>query len=210
MSTLPSSVVANMLSFSAQEWECVPPSRKEALRYAHLTAFSAGSLSSCRRALSRLSQWLELNDFGSPSVAGSPCEGFAVSAGLLAWFVSDAQESSRSSGVSVPNALRGGLTFARDHLGLVGLDVRADSFRNVAAPSSVAPVPAQAATVSFMYHFYALMSQTSSAVSYYACGFLLCLLACLCVRDAQRASVHCSDDVVSGCCFIARGWLLQN
>ena len=82
--------------------------------------------------------------------------------------------------------------------------MRADSFRNIAAPSGKAPVPALSATVSFVYHFFALMSHTSTVVSYYACGFLRCLLACLRVRDAQRASVHCSDDMVEGCCFTSK------
>ena len=198
LSSLPAYVEWHMLRFREVEWARVPMARKEQLRYAHLTSFSAGSLAGCRRALSRLSDWLERNDLSGP------CSGYCVSAGLLAWFVTDMQEASRSSGVSVPNSLRGGLTFARDHLSLEGLEVRADSFRNIAAPSGKMPEPALSATVSFLYHFYVNVSHASAVVSYYSSGLMLCLLACLRVRDAQRAVVRCSSSMVSGICYTSK------
>ena len=106
----------------------------------------------------------------------------------------------------MPSSLRSALTWVEAHLGLP-LEVRGDAFLTVAAPPSVAPRPALAATVAFVYHFRALLDHTSCVVQYFASGFMLCLIACLRVRDAQRATVTVSEERLDGLCYMAtRCW----
>ena len=64
--------------------------------------------------------------------------------------------------------------------------------------------PALAATVPVLYHMLELVRHASAVVSYYATGFLLCILSSLRVRDAQRANVRFSGTVVDGMCFTSK------
>ena len=121
----------------------------------------------------------------------------------MSWFVTDVQATSRSSGESIPNALRSGLTFAAAHLGLP-LQVRHDSFVVMTAPGSAAPKGALAITVAVMYHFERLVRHRSAVISYYAAGLLLCCLAALRVRDAQRAAVSVVNGRIEGRCFTSK------
>ena len=197
VASLPAAAEQRMLGFTAMQWAKVPDDMRTLLRRRCLTSFSAGQLDSCRRALARLHEWLDTNDLSSE------CEGFQVSGGVLSWFVLDLQSVSRSSGQSIPNSLRSGLTFAATHLSLP-LEVKLDSFQVITAVGSATPKAALSATVAILYHFETLVAHTSAVVSYYASGFVLCILAALRVRDAQRATVSIEDERVSGLCYTSK------
>ena len=108
LALLPPDVVARVCEFKGDEWDKVPLDRRQAILSRHLGSYSAGTLSSCRRALTRLGRWLETNGFSKQRVL------WECSGGLLSWFVQDEQEKSRSpsGGATVPAALRSGLVFA--------------------------------------------------------------------------------------------------
>ena len=188
---------ARMLGFEANEWPMVPAAKRQELRRRHLASFSAGQLDACRRAIVRLRKWLQENCLGSLA------EDLRVSGGVMSWFVTDVQATSRASGESIPNSLRSGLTFAASHLNLP-LQVKHDSFVVIAAPGSAAPKGALSATVAVMYHLERLVRHQSAVISYYASGLLLCCLAALRVRDAQRAEVSFVDGRVQGRCYTSK------
>ena len=87
---LPSGVIAQVCEFKDDEWDKVPLDRRQAILSRHLGSYSAGTLSSCRHALTRLGRWLETNGFSKQRVT------WECSGGLLSWFVQDEQEKSRS------------------------------------------------------------------------------------------------------------------
>ena len=199
--------LAAACGFSAGEWPRVPESRRASLALAHLGSFSAGSLRGCRLALTRLVAWLEVNHF--PEAAAcitAPPSGDSVSGGLLSWWVQDERDASVSSrgGASVPSSLRAGCVFAVRNLRLP-LDVDAVGFAHVAALPARAPVPALSATVGMLFHFSRLSSSHASPIiRIYCFGFVLCLLAALRLRDAQRASVSFRSGYISGACFSSK------
>ena len=132
----------------------------------------------------RLKDWLERTGLGDVCSIDE-CEG-----GVLAWFVLDEQAKSRSEGLSVPNSLRNYLVSAHDNFGLKGLKVHEPAFNNVSLPPSRTPTPAKAATTEVLYRMaHVATSHSSIAVQVYAGGLVLCILAALRVRDAQRATL---------------------
>ena len=120
--------------------------------------------------------WLECNQFREP------CAGFDCSGGVMSLFVTDAQAASRSKtgGQSVPSSLRGGLVFAKNHLALP-LEVDADAFKTIAAPSSVPPKPARALTPLILYHLCWLAENATSAFvqAYASCFVVMCTVKLL-------------------------------
>ena len=150
MASLPAIMEQRMLGFRDAEWCLVPPSKRRELRHKHVCSFSHGQLATTRRALARLQHWIQHN------ALETACGDFDVSGGVMAWFVTDAQATSRSSGESVPQSLRSALVFASKHLHLP-LDVNHDAFVTVAAPSGKRARPALAATVPVLYHMLELV-----------------------------------------------------
>ena len=109
---------------------------------------------------------------------------------MLAWFVLDEQAKSRTEGLSIPNSLRNYLVSAHDNFGLKGLGVHDPAFKNVSLPPSRTPTPATAATTEMLYRFSHLAAtHPTEAVRVYSGSFVLCMLAALRVRDAQRAAL---------------------
>ena len=168
-------------------WERLPvdgPRSGNDIWIRHATAFSHGLLQGVRRAIVRLKDWLERTGLGDVCSIDE-CEG-----GVLAWFVLDEQAKSRSEGLSVPNSLRNYLVSAHDNFGLKGLKVHEPAFKNVSLPPSRTPTPAKAATTEVLYRMaHVATSHSSIAVQVYAGGLVLCILAALRVRDAQRATL---------------------
>ena len=147
LAMLPGFIHHDLVSMRVGEWEKATPLQKESLLRLHFGAFSPGSVSGARRALTRLLDWLALNQM-EHCFAGSP-PWLEVSGGLLTLFVKDEQEKSSGGsqgGSSVPSSLRAGLAWAAAHAGCSGLKVGADVFLSAAAPSSA--IARQAVSVS--------------------------------------------------------------
>ena len=186
-------------------WERLPasgPRSGQELWLKHATAFSAGLLQGVRRAIVRLREWLEQNDLDDVCSIDQ-CEG-----GVLAWFVLDEQAKSRTEGLSVPNSLRNHLVSAHNNFGLKGLLAHDTAFKNMSLPPSRTPKPATAATTEMIYRYSSLAANhPSEAVRVYAGGFVLCQLAALRVRDAQRAALQFPQrgtTAVSGMCYTSK------
>ena len=186
-------------------WERLPasgPRSGQELWLKHATAFSAGLLQGVRRAIVRLRKWLEENDLDDVCSIDR-CEG-----GVLAWFVLDEQAKSRTEGLSVPNSLRNHLVSAHNNFGLKGLLAHDTAFKNMSLPPSRTPKPATAATTEMIYRYSSLAANhPSEAVRVYAGGFVLCQLAALRVRDAQRAALRFprrGTTAVSGMCYTSK------
>lgn len=182
LALLPPRVVAQICDFSEHEWDRVPLERRRSILIKHLCSYSPGTLSSCRRALTRLSRWLESNGF-SDQIVTWDCSG-----GILCWFVQDEQQKSRSKsgGATVPAALRSGLVFAAKTL-MLPLKVDAKSFVNVAIPPGRVPIPALATTIRMLYHFvHVATKHETPVVRLYASGLVLAAISALRLRDCQR------------------------
>ena len=122
IAVVPESALAAACCFAdVDEWLRVPEARRRSTLARHLGSYSAGAINGSRLALLRLGRWLEANGFPEQRAA------WRCSGGLLACFVQDEQECSRSKtgGLSVPNSLRNGLAFAAHRLKLA-LDVDAE------------------------------------------------------------------------------------
>ena len=95
-----------------------------------------------------------------------------------------------------------------DNFGLKGLQVHTPAFKNASLPPSRTPKPATAATTELLYHFASLSTtHASKVVQVYAGGFVLCMLAALRVRDAQRATLtfpESGDAAILGTCFTSK------
>jgi hypothetical protein len=197
LALLPGFIHHSLVSLSEGEWLNATPFQRETLLRTHFGAFSPGSVSGARRALTRLLDWLALNQM-EHCFTGSP-PWLEVSGGLLSLFVMDEQEkSSRGSqgGSSVPSSLRAGLAWAAAHAGCSGLAVRADVFLSAAAPSPA--IARQAVSVSlrvFSHLRWLRVNHTSPHVKLYAAGFELLCVASLRMRDAQRAVLEFVEDV---------------
>ena len=200
LALLPSGVIARVCEFKDDEWDKVPLDRRQAILSRHLGSYSAGTLSSCRRALTRLGRWLETNGFSKQRVL------WECSGGLLSWFVQDEQEKSRSpsGGATVPAALRSGLVFAAKTL-MLPLDVDAKAFVNVAQLPGRAPTPALATTIRMLYHFvHIAVHHERPVVRLYASGFVLAVVSALRLRDCQRATIQLRDKYLVGSCFTSK------
>ena len=202
----------DVLPLSAQ-WLCVDVTEGEWLRYPylrqrqlltkHLCSFSSGSLSGSRRAICRLRDWLDLE--GLLGECYSAATGFSCSGGSLSSCAIDAQEASRTGGRTVPHSLLVGWDFARRHAAQVGLSTQSSAIVNICALPAVPPTPARALTVNGFYHLMYLACHADSAiVREYAALFVLCCVAALRVRDAQRARVTLRDGYVAGNCFTSK------
>ena len=200
LSVCPPDTLRTMLDFSPKEWAAIPVDRAVNLQLAHLTSFSAGSLRSCRAALLRLQTWLELN------CLADVCTDFACSGGVLAMCAQDMQATSRGSagGATVPLSLRNSWRFAQLNLGLVGLRADAPIMSTVCAAPSRTPSPALAATVAMLFHFVTLSSHANALVAHYAAGCVLCIVAALRLRDAQRASLRIDGSLLRGMCYTSK------
>ena len=191
-----------------REWSKYPLSRRRELLTRHLCSYSAGSLASCRRALLRLGKWLVLNDLEAE------CAGFTCSGATLSWFGLDEQRVSRSGGRTVIHGLRAGLDFGRRHLALTGLETDHDAFINIAALPPKPPTPAKAATVAvFMHLLWHARYGVSPVATLYSSQLVVCCIAALRVRDAQRASLRVirgdaqgspSGVVIAGMCYTSK------
>lgn len=200
LALLPPRVIAQVCDFSETEWDRVPAGRRRSILTKNLCSYSAGTLSSCRRALTRLNRWLESNGFSDL------CVTWDCSGGILSWFVQDEQEKSRSKsgGATVPAALRSGLVFAAKTL-MLPLKVDAKSFINVAQLPGRVPTPALATTVRMLYHFvHVAAHHKTPAVRLYASGFALAAISALRLRDCQRATIQLRDEYLVGSCFTSK------
>jgi hypothetical protein len=185
----------NMLSFGPGEFEDTPAERRRELILRHLCVFAPATVNGSRRALERLRDWC--------AAEGRELDGWRCSGGVLSCWVLDEQTRSRSSGGSVPAALRNGLVFAAKHACLP-LQVDASVFKSVTVTESPPPKPAVSATWPIVVHllFLASAAAATDVVRCYAAGFVLCALAALRMRDAQRASIiSVADGVFSGRCY---------
>ena len=149
-------------------------------------------MAGCRRALLRLGKWLLVNDLADA------CAEYQCSAATLSWFGIDEQKVSRSSGRTVIHSLRAGLDFGRRHLALTGLQTDHDAFINIAALPPRPPTPAKAVTVDIFFHFLWLSRHGCRIGSLYGSLFVVCCIAALRVRDAQRAALHFSRTGLDG------------
>jgi hypothetical protein len=200
LALLPPRVVAQVCDFSEHEWDRVPLERRRSILTKHLCSYSPGTLSSCRRTLTRLGRWLESNGF-SEQIVTWDCSG-----GILCWFVQDEQQKSRSKsgGATVPAALRSGLVFAAKTL-MLPLKVDAKSFLNVAILPGKAPTPALATTIRMLYHFvHVATHHEMPVVRLYASGFVLAAISALRLRDCQRATIQLRDSYLVGSCFTSK------
>jgi hypothetical protein len=175
---------AECVGATEREWAKYPLARRSELLTRHLCSFSAGSLAGCRRALLRLSKWLLVNDLGEE------CAGYQCSGATLSCFGIDEQSVSRGGGRTVIHSLRSGLEFGRRHLALVGLRSDHDAFVNIAALPPRPPTPARAVTVDIFFHFMWLSRNGCRVSSLYGSLFVVCCIAALRVRDAQRAALR--------------------
>ena len=180
LAVLPDWAPSRAIGARDAEWAAFTLDRRKELLTCHFCSFSAGSLSSCRRALSRLSRWLAAN------MLVAACRGFNCSGAVLSSWVLDEKAASRTSGESVPLSLRTGVDFARRHAGLWELQTSADAFSNIAAKPPNPPKPARAVTVGIFYHFLFLAMTGKEVVAEIASICVLCCIAALRVRDAQR------------------------
>jgi len=201
LTVVPTSALAEACCFTdAAEWARVPEKRRRSILTRHLGSYSAGALDNSRRALIRLGRWLESNGFADLRIT------WKCSGGILAWFVQDEQECSRSKsgGLTVPNSLRNGLAFAAHHLKLP-LAVDAPAFVNVAQLPARPPQPALATTLRMLYHFISLSKHHSApVVRLYAAGLTLASVSALRLRDCQRASVALRPDYIAGSCYTSK------
>ena len=195
---VPAFMHAAIISLEQHELEQLPIARKQQLFRAKFAAFSPGSVSGARRALSRLVEWLVLNEQDGCFSQEPPW--LTVSGGLLALFAKDEAAKSKGGsqgGASVAPSLRAGLTWAFAHLGCTGLGVKADVFLSVAAPSTAIARQAVSVTIRVLQQFRTLRSShLSPLVRYYAAGFELLCVASLRMRDAQRATISFTRDVI--------------
>ena len=154
------------------------------------------------RALARLQDWIELNNL-LDDCAGFNCEG-----GVLCCFVSDERAKSRGAGLTVPASLRASLVSAHDNFAFDKLGVRAPIFKNIAAPNGREPTPAKAATTAMAHHFARIaLTHASYVVRVDCAGFLVCMLAALRVRDAQRATLTFNPPgsaAIKGMCYTSK------
>ena len=167
-----------------REWAKYPLARRTELLTRHLCSFSAGALAGCRRALLRLDKWLLVNDLGKE------CAGFHCSGATLSCFGIDEQSVSRGGGRTVIHSLRSGLEFGRKHLALVGLCTDHDAFVNIAALPPRPPKPAKAVTVDIFFHFLWLSRYGCRVASLHGSLLVVCCIAALRIRDAQRAALR--------------------
>ena len=197
LAMLPGFIHHNLVSMSEGEWKRATPMQKETLLRKHFGAYSPGSVSGARRALTRLLDWLALNQM-EHCFTGSP-PWLEVSGGLLSLFVMDEQEKSSGGtqgGSSIPSSLRAGLAWAAAHAGCSGLMVSADVFLSAAAPSSAIARPAVSVSLRVFNHLRWLrVNHASPQVKLYAAGFELLCVASLRMRDAQRAVLEFVEDV---------------
>ena len=175
------------------------PMRVEGLFRAHFGSFTAGSISGCRRAVTRLIGWLGDRCLSS-AFSGEP-PWLTVSGGMLSLFVQDMQQVSRNGsqgGQSVPAALKAGLVWGVARAGLSGLTVYAQIFLAVAAPQSSRPRQALSLSVRALAQFRWLrVHHESELVRLYAAGFELLCVASLRMRDAQRALLSYQEAIVT-------------
>ena len=175
------------------------PLRVEGLFRAHFGSFTAGSISGCRRAVTRLIGWL--SDRGLATAFSDAPPWLTVSGGMMALFVQDMQAVSRNGsqgGQSVPASLKAGLVWGVARAGLVGLSVRTPIFLAVAAPQSSRPRQALSLSVRALAQFRWLRAHHESAlVKLYAAGFELLCVASLRMRDAQRALLSYHEAIVT-------------
>ena len=200
LAILPGFIHHSLVDMSEEEWEKAHSHQRSSLLRTHFGAYSPGSVSGARRALTRLLDWLALNQM-EHCFRGSP-PWLEVSGGLLSLFVKDEQAKSSGGsqgGSSVPSSLRAGLAWAAAHAGCSGLKVGADVFLSAAAPSSA--MARQAVSVSlrvFQHLRWLRVHHASPQVKFYAAGFELLCVASLRMRDAQRASLAFVEDVRFG------------
>ena len=192
LSVVPVKYHALCVGAAEREWAKYPLERRTELLTRHLCSFSAGSLAGCRRALLRLSKWLLVNDLADA------CAEYQCSAATLSWFGIDEQKVSRSSGRTVIHSLRAGLDFGRRHLALTGLQTDHDAFVNIAALPPRPPTPAKAVTVDIFFQFLWLSRHGCRVGSLYGSLFVVCCIAALRVRDAQRAALRFSRTGLDG------------
>jgi len=183
-------------------WTKMPRERALSTWEKHATSFSAGRLGSIRRALCRLGDWIEVNDLQAE------CADFSCEGGVLAWWVQDEQAKSKTEGLTVPASLRGGLVGAYEHFGYKKLGVHESAFKNVAAAPGRTPKPAKSATTGMLLHFVRVAREhEADIVRRYAAGFVLCMLSCMRVRDAQRAALAfgvSSACAIKGLCYSSK------
>ena len=195
---LPAFMHAGIISLEPHELERLPLLRKQTLFRAFFVSFSPGSTSGARRSLSRLVEWLVLNEQDGCFIEEAPW--LRVSGGLLALFAKDEQARSKGgsqAGASVASSLRAGLAWAHAHLGCKGLDVKSDVFLSVAAPSSAIARQAVSVSIRVLQHLRVLRStHPSHLVRYYAAGFELLSVASLRMKDAQRATIEYTHSVI--------------
>ena len=185
-----------------ETWQKMPAERQQETWLRHATSYSAGRLAGVRRALQRLAAWLQANDLRKE------CEGFKCEGGVLSWWVQDEQAKSRTAGLTVPASLRGALVSAHDNFGFTQLEVQDPAFKNVAALPGRTPTPAKSATTAMLLHFVRVAREhLSEIVRRYAAGFVLCMLSCMRIRDAQRAALAfgVSDAcAIRGVCYTSK------
>ena len=183
-------------------WAKMPRERANTTWEKHATSFSAGRLGLIRRALCRLEDWMEVNDLQAE------CADFWCEGGVLAWWVQDEQAKSKTEGLTVPASLRGGLVGAYEHFGFKKLGVYESVFKNVAAAPGRTPKPAKSATTGMLLHFVRVArDHEADIVRRYAAGFVLCMLSCMRVRDAQRAALSfgvSSTCAIKGLCYSSK------
>lgn len=195
----------HMHGSNADEWAGLSLERHAVLHERHLCSFSAGSLSHCRRAISRLRIWLRDGDMREAA------EQLKCSGCLLSLWVLDERAISRSSGESVMVSLRAGVTFGFRHCGLQYLGVSADSFCNIAVKGPATPRPARATPPDHFFQFmYFAVRGPTAAEREYGAGFALACIAALRVRDGQRARIGhalvtgASVPFVTGSCYTSK------
>ena len=203
LDVLPPSAQWLCVDVTEGEWARYPYLRQRQLLTKHLCSFSSGSMSSSRRAICRLRDWLELE--GLLGECYSVTTGYSCSGGTLSSCAIDAQEASRNGGRTVPHSLLVGWDFARRHAAQTGLSTQSSAIVNICSLPAVPPTPARALTVNGFYHFMFLACHAESAiVREYAALFVLCSVAALRVRDAQRARVTLRGGYVAGNCFTSK------
>lgn len=175
------------------------PLRVQGLFRAHFGSFTAGSISGCRRAVTRLIGWLA--DRGMTTAFSGEPPWLTVSGGMLSMFVQDMQAISRNGsqgGQSVPASLKAGLCWGVARAGLEGLRVKAQIFLAVAAPQSSRPRQALSLSVRALAHFRWLRAHHKAPlVRLYAAGFELLCVASLRMRDAQRALLSYQEAIAT-------------
>ena len=196
---IPSFLHASIVSLRKHEFEALELEKRQGLFRLHFGAFSPGSISGARRALTRLVDWLAIGGQDDCFLDDAPW--LVVSGGLLALFIQDEQSKSKGGsqgGASVASSLRAGLSWAVAHLGCKGLEVKEDVFLTITAPSPAPAKQAVSVTVKVLDHLRSVRSSHPSAiVRYYAAGFELVGIASLRIRDAQRATLSFDREVIN-------------